>query len=90
MIFLYVVSELPSVYAKSVILSLVLAIGMIQDLKRLALEQLVAVGESCMKSSTSHCSEIMCAREGLCTEGWNRPVCDCVNTPYTGKQCEQG
>lgn len=28
-----------------------------------------------------------CQNGGVCTEGWNRPLCDCSATLYTGPTC---
>ncbi|XP_072016599.1 neurexin-1-like [Amphiura filiformis] len=34
-----------------------------------------------------HCDSSPCEHDGICTEGWNRFICDCRMTGYTGKVC---
>ena len=36
------------------------------------------------------CASQPCLHRGLCKEGWNRYICDCRNTSYSGKNCEHG
>lgn len=35
-------------------------------------------------------SSQVCQNGGTCTEGWNRPLCDCSSTLYTGPTCGRG
>lgn len=35
----------------------------------------------------NHCNLNPCQNGGSCTEGWNRPLCDCSGTLYTGPTC---
>lgn len=36
------------------------------------------------------CMSQPCLHGGLCSEGWNRYICHCENTAYSGKNCENG
>lgn len=63
--------------------------GMLQDLKAIAATQRVSVGSAC-KAVKPQCADYMCAGVGECTEGWNRPVCDCTNSMYSGDRCQNG
>ena len=36
------------------------------------------------------CEESTCKNHGKCTEGWNRYICDCSATSFTGPTCEKG
>lgn len=36
---------------------------------------------------TLHCTSAPCQNGGVCSEGWNRPLCDCSSTLYTGPTC---
>lgn len=35
----------------------------------------------------SQCPSQPCLNSGVCTEGWNRFVCDCTETAFTGPTC---
>ena len=47
-----------------------------------------AVKPSC-HVQTNQCSGAVppCQNNGICSEGWNRPICDCYTTLYTGPTC---
>ncbi|KAH3844655.1 hypothetical protein DPMN_086914 [Dreissena polymorpha] len=45
------------------------------------------VRNECRKLS-DQCSEQVCMHRGSCVEGWNRYICDCRGTSYTGVNCE--
>ncbi|XP_077296865.1 neurexin 1 isoform X2 [Arctopsyche grandis] len=36
---------------------------------------------------TGQCTPTTCQHGGPCSEGWNRPLCDCSATSYTGPTC---
>ena len=36
------------------------------------------------------CSEKPCMHGGKCIEGWNRFICDCSSTSFTGPTCGRG
>ena len=36
------------------------------------------------------CGEKPCMHGGKCTEGWNRFICDCTETSFTGPTCGRG
>ena len=36
------------------------------------------------------CGEKPCMHGGKCTEGWNRFICDCSETSFTGPTCGRG
>ena len=60
------------------------------DLAALAMEQhQEGVGRYC-RSSAPHCLSQPCHHQGVCHEGWNRYICDCLNTNYTGDTCREG
>lgn len=41
-------------------------------------------------TSPSQCDSQPCLNGGLCSEGWNRFVCDCTRTGFTGPVCAKG
>ncbi|XP_037909404.1 neurexin-1 isoform X2 [Hermetia illucens] len=45
-----------------------------------------AVKPSCHVQSNV-CASSPCMNGGTCSEGWNRPICDCSATLYTGPTC---
>lgn len=47
------------------------------------------IGAFC-REERPHCDSEPCEHEGICTEGWNRFICDCRMTGYTGKTCSDG
>ena len=60
------------------------------DLASLAREQnQEGVGRYC-HSPTPHCPSQPCHHRGVCMEGWNRYLCDCLTTNYTGDTCREG
>jgi len=40
--------------------------------------------------TTNGCKADSCYNGGICHEGWNRVICDCSNTEYTGATCIKG
>ncbi|XP_074662248.1 neurexin-1-like [Tubulanus polymorphus] len=48
-----------------------------------------AVVEYC-RSMEPQCQSKTCKNKGVCAEGWNRFICDCSLTAYTGEACEKG
>ena len=45
---------------------------------------------SCESIPTQKCDDNSCMNQGKCTEGWNRFICDCSATSYTGPTCGKG
>lgn len=47
-----------------------------------------AVKPSC-HVQTNQCGSTIppCQNNGVCNEGWNRPICDCSGTSFTGPTC---
>lgn len=41
-------------------------------------------------TSPSQCDSQPCLNGGLCSEGWNRFICDCTRTGFTGPVCAKG
>ncbi len=59
------------------------------DLFELARAQdVIGIGHYC-HSQPPQCDSYPCAHNGQCSEGWNRYICDCSGTSYTGDQCQQ-
>uniref|UniRef100_A0A8C4QHF6 Neurexin 3a n=1 Tax=Eptatretus burgeri TaxID=7764 RepID=A0A8C4QHF6_EPTBU len=64
--------------------------GQSKDIRQLAEEQAAAgVKPFCAKASLQNCGSGPCRHGGVCREGWNRFVCDCTATGYTGRTCER-
>lgn len=36
------------------------------------------------------CTSDTCRSDGVCSQSWTGPVCDCSRTAFTGTQCQQG
>lgn len=45
-----------------------------------------SIRSSCHKMP-GHCHDHPCMHGGMCTEGWNRFVCDCSQTSFSGATC---
>ncbi|XP_030834440.1 neurexin-3-like isoform X2 [Strongylocentrotus purpuratus] len=60
------------------------------DLPSYALRQHTGneIGVYC-RDEEGQCPSTPCSHEGTCTEGWNRYICDCRITGYTGKTCDE-
>ncbi|KAM9250274.1 neurexin-2-like [Cariama cristata] len=59
------------------------------DVRRLAEAQASpGVTPFCARDPPRHCASGPCRNGGLCREGWNRFVCDCLGTGYLGPRCE--
>lgn len=59
-----------------------------QHLSAYALQQdSGGVHVGCHTSSRSRCFASSCQNEGTCVEGWNRRICVCAGTGYTGPNC---
>nr|XP_056708294.1 neurexin-2-beta isoform X10 [Euleptes europaea] len=64
--------------------------GKSRDVRRLAEVQSVSgVSSFCSRETLKQCSSSPCRNGGLCREGWNRFICDCVGTGYLGRLCER-
>ncbi|KAM6435117.1 neurexin-2-beta isoform 16-T16 [Liasis olivaceus] len=64
--------------------------GKSRDVRRLAEVQSVSgVSSFCSRETLKQCSSSPCHNGGLCREGWNRFICDCVGTGYLGRLCER-
>ncbi|NWR81218.1 NRX2A protein, partial [Centropus unirufus] len=46
------------------------------------------VAPFCAREPPRHCASGPCANGGLCREGWNRFVCDCLGTGFLGPRCQ--
>ncbi|KAF1587456.1 UNVERIFIED_CONTAM: Neurexin-2, partial [Eudyptes pachyrhynchus] len=63
--------------------------GRSQDVRRLAEGQAApGVTPFCAREPPRHCASGPCRNGGLCREGWNRFICDCLGTGYLGPRCE--
>ncbi|CAM9116214.1 unnamed protein product [Bubo scandiacus] len=59
--------------------------GRSRDVRRLAEAQAApGVTPFCAREPPRHCASGPCRNGGLCREGWNRFVCDCLGTGYLG------
>lgn len=65
--------------------------GRSRDLRREAEGQPAGgVTPSCARDPPRHCASGPCRNGGLCREGWNRFLCDCLGTGFLGPRCETG
>ncbi|XP_049691558.1 uncharacterized protein LOC126053391 isoform X23 [Accipiter gentilis] len=63
--------------------------GRSRDVRRLAEAQAApGVTPFCAREPPRHCASGPCRNGGLCREGWNRFICDCLGTGYLGPHCE--
>ncbi|CAH1263754.1 NRXN2 [Branchiostoma lanceolatum] len=59
------------------------------DIAAIAKQQgAVGVGSYC-RPMVDQCSSRPCQQGGKCKEGWNRYICDCAKTVFSGKNCEK-
>lgn len=75
-------------------------VGCVQDLllngNRVSLAALARRQETegvvpfCRTPSAPQCANYPCLHGGVCTEGWNRFVCDCRATGFRGPVCARG
>ncbi|KAM8815038.1 neurexin-2-beta isoform 12-T12 [Rhynchonycteris naso] len=64
--------------------------GRSRDLRGLAEAQgAVGVAPFCSRETLKQCASAPCRNGGLCREGWNRFVCDCIGTGFLGRVCER-
>ncbi|XP_028917606.1 neurexin-2-beta isoform X27 [Ornithorhynchus anatinus] len=64
--------------------------GRSRDLRGLAEAQgAVGVAPFCSRETLKQCGAAPCRNGGLCREGWNRFVCDCVGTGFLGPVCDR-
>ncbi|XP_038619988.1 neurexin-2-beta isoform X4 [Tachyglossus aculeatus] len=64
--------------------------GRSRDLRGLAEAQgAVGVAPFCSRETLKRCGAAPCRNGGLCREGWNRFVCDCVGTGFLGPVCDR-
>ncbi|KAG8146661.1 hypothetical protein E2320_013790, partial [Naja naja] len=64
--------------------------GKSRDVRRLAEVQSVSgVSSFCSRETLKQCGSTPCHNGGLCREGWNRFICDCLGTGYLGRLCER-
>ncbi|XP_013396315.1 neurexin-2-like isoform X1 [Lingula anatina] len=63
--------------------------GKVKDLSKFAEEQEIhGMTQEC--HPTRHqCTARPCLHDGICTEGWNRFLCDCSATGYFGPSCNE-
>lgn len=65
--------------------------GKSRDVRRLAeIQSTFGVSSFCTRELQKRCSSAPCGNAGLCKEGWNRYICDCIGTGYMGANCEIG
>ncbi|KAK3584589.1 hypothetical protein CHS0354_040294, partial [Potamilus streckersoni] len=58
------------------------------DLLSLAIKQgQKGVADQC-RTREDHCGSRPCLHNGICQEGWNRYMCKCAGTAYTGSNCQ--
>ncbi|KAK7926118.1 hypothetical protein WMY93_008428 [Mugilogobius chulae] len=63
--------------------------GQSRNLWRLAeVQSAPGVSSLCTRETHVRCHRDTCANGGHCREGWNRHICDCNGTGYTGPNCE--
>ncbi|XP_039677565.1 neurexin 2b isoform X3 [Perca fluviatilis] len=63
--------------------------GKSRDVRRLAeIQSAFGVSSFCTRELQKRCSSTPCGNAGLCKEGWNRYICDCIGTGYLGTNCE--
>ncbi|XP_029401423.1 neurexin-2-beta isoform X23 [Mus pahari] len=64
--------------------------GRSRDLRGLAEAQgAVGVAPFCSRETLKQCASAPCRNGGICREGWNRFVCDCIGTGFLGRVCER-
>ncbi|XP_075857868.1 neurexin-2-beta isoform X1 [Microcebus murinus] len=64
--------------------------GRSRDLRGLAEAQGAAgVAPFCSRETLKQCASAPCRNGGICREGWNRFVCDCIGTGFLGRVCER-
>ncbi|XP_055100185.1 neurexin-2-beta isoform X35 [Symphalangus syndactylus] len=64
--------------------------GRSRDLRGLAEAQgAVGVAPFCSRETLKQCASAPCRNGGVCREGWNRFVCDCIGTGFLGRVCER-
>ncbi|XP_053515082.1 neurexin-2-beta isoform X13 [Artibeus jamaicensis] len=64
--------------------------GRSRDLRGLAEAQgAMGVAPFCSRETLKQCASAPCRNGGICREGWNRFVCDCVGTGFLGRVCER-
>nr|AAI45497.1 Nrxn2 protein [Mus musculus]AAI50785.1 Nrxn2 protein [Mus musculus] len=64
--------------------------GRSRDLRGLAEAQgAVGVAPFCSRETLKQCALAPCRNGGICREGWNRFVCDCIGTGFLGRVCER-
>ncbi|ELW65077.1 Neurexin-2-alpha [Tupaia chinensis] len=64
--------------------------GRSRDLRGLAESQgAVGVAPFCSRETLKQCASAPCRNGGICREGWNRFVCDCIGTGFLGRVCER-
>ncbi|XP_036717599.1 neurexin-2-beta isoform X8 [Balaenoptera musculus] len=64
--------------------------GRSRDLRGLAEAQgAVGVAPFCSRETLKQCTSAPCRNGGVCREGWNRFVCDCIGTGFLGRVCER-
>ncbi|XP_025735074.1 neurexin-2-beta isoform X6 [Callorhinus ursinus] len=64
--------------------------GRSRDLRGLAEAQgAVGIAPFCSRETLKQCTSAPCRNGGICREGWNRFVCDCIGTGFLGRVCER-
>ncbi|XP_071159703.1 neurexin-1-like isoform X2 [Mytilus edulis] len=60
------------------------------DLITAARKQMISTIKDFCKVMEPQCNQGSCLHHGVCHEGWNRYMCDCRGTDYTGPICQKG
>ncbi|XP_039993074.1 neurexin 3a [Xiphias gladius] len=64
--------------------------GRSKDIRQIAEAQNSAgIKPSCNKQPGKQCESYPCKNRGVCKEGWNRFICDCIGTGYWSRTCER-
>lgn len=53
-------------------------------------QEVEGVAPFCRTPSAPQCTNYPCLHRGVCTEGWNRFICDCRATGFRGPVCARG
>jgi len=63
--------------------------GRMVDLVKLIRDTADGIQTSC-GTMPDNCTAVTCRNDGVCSQSWVGPVCDCSRTEFTGTHCHQG